>query len=118
MENRPNQSLIEEIEKTREQLAALDRQLQHRPDFGLGVGSPDIVIWEMNLARRGQLMEHLAELEDALQRSATSDYGRCELCGVTIDPERLRILPYTKRCVRCASMPPGLRTPIRHRQPA
>jgi RNA polymerase-binding transcription factor DksA len=41
----------------------------------------------------------------------------CELCGIPIDAERLRILPHTTRCVRCASLPPGSRTHARSRMP-
>lgn len=102
------QLLLQELEEVKEQLADLNRQLEHRPDFGLGVGSPDIITWEMNLARRAQLEARIAEIEEALERSASGEYGRCEVCGNPIDPERLRILPHTLRCVRCASLPPDV----------
>ena len=101
--------LLEELQEARKQLADLDRQLQNRPDFGLGVGSPEIMTWEMNLARREALQERIAEIEQALQRSATGTYGVCEQCGEKIDPERLRILPHTRLCVRCANLPRNLR---------
>lgn len=107
--------LATELEEARQQLAALDQQLRHRPDFGLGVGSPEIITWEMNLARRAVLLERIAEIEQAMQRRASGSYGVCEVCGATIDKERLQILPYTKRCVRCAGLPPGSRMPARVR---
>ncbi len=99
--------LLEELDQTQEQLAALDGQLQYKPDFGLGVGSPEIVTWEMNLARRAALLERIADIEQALARRASGNYGACEICGNPIDAERLRILPHTTRCIRCASLPPG-----------
>ena len=94
--------LLEELDQAQRQLESLDRQLQHKPDFGLGVGSPEIVIWEMNLARRSGLLERIAEIEQAIERRSSGSYGICEICGVPIDKERLRILPHTTCCVRCA----------------
>lgn len=111
----PQDLLLEELDQAQQQLTLLDRQLQHKPDFGLGVGSPEIITWEMNLARRSALLERIAEIEQALERRLSGSYGTCEVCGTSIDAERLRILPYTKRCVRCASLPPGSRAYRRSR---
>jgi RNA polymerase-binding transcription factor DksA len=111
----PQDLLLAELDQAQHQLALLDRQLQHKPDFGLGVGSPEIITWEMNLARRSALLERIAEIEQAFERRASGSYGRCEVCGTPIDTERLRILPHTKRCVRCASLPPGSRAHVRSR---
>ena len=110
--------LAQELEEARQQLAVLNRQLEHRPDFGLGVGSPDIVTWEMNLARRARLRERIAEIEEALERSTSGEYGHCQVCGALIDPERLRILPHTRVCVRCANLPPNMRATARIRPAA
>jgi RNA polymerase-binding transcription factor DksA len=107
--------LLEELDQARRQLESLDRQLQHKPDFGLGVGSPEIVIWEMNLARRSSLLERIAEIEVAIERRSSGSYGICEVCGTPIDKERLRILPHTTYCVRCAGMPPDRRARTRSR---
>ena len=103
----PQDLLQDELDQAHQQLALLDRQLQHRPDFGLGVGSPEIITWEMNLARRATLLERITEIEQAMERRASGTYGACEICGNPIDAERLRILPHTTRCVRCANLPPG-----------
>jgi RNA polymerase-binding transcription factor DksA len=57
------------------------------------------------------LETRIEEIKEALERNESGDYGRCEVCGQTIDPERLRILPHTTRCVRCASLPRSARPP-------
>lgn len=44
----------------------------------------------------------LAEINAALGRAATGDYGVCERCGSPIGAERLDALPATRRCIRCA----------------
>ncbi|MEZ4768532.1 MAG: TraR/DksA C4-type zinc finger protein [Caldilineales bacterium] len=111
MSKNAQELLQTELERANEQLVTLDRQLQHRPDFGLGEGSPEIITWEMNLARRSVLMRRINEIEQALERDSIGVYGTCEFCGTEIDPERLRILPHTRRCVRCANIPKGARPP-------
>lgn len=111
--------LMEELEEAKQQLIAVDRQLQqNRPDFGPGIGSPDIAIWEMNLVRKTTLEARITEIEDALEQCSSGSYGMCEICGAIIDPERLRILPHTTRCVRCAGHPHGLRAESRSKLPA
>ena len=44
----------------------------------------------------------LKQVNQALQRLAAGEYGVCEHCGDTINPERLNILPYTIHCIKCA----------------
>lgn len=45
----------------------------------------------------------LAEVNAALDRIAHATYGRCERCRRPITRARLDILPFARRCVRCAS---------------
>lgn len=47
-----------------------------------------------------------AEIEDikhALRRIDSGDWEYCESCGDEIQPERLRALPTTRFCIKCAS---------------
>ena len=44
----------------------------------------------------------LAEVNAALKRIATGDYGVCESCESTISPARLRALPWARLCISCA----------------
>jgi DnaK suppressor protein len=46
--------------------------------------------------------EQLRELDAADRRLAAGAYGRCEGCAEPIADERLRALPATRLCVRCA----------------
>lgn len=46
--------------------------------------------------------EHnLKEIHDAMGRIENGTYGKCELCGKDIDPERLSVLPTARRCIEC-----------------
>jgi RNA polymerase-binding protein DksA len=50
-----------------------------------------------------QAREHLAAIDEALTRLDAGGYGRCEVCGQPIAPERLAARPTATRCVACAS---------------
>jgi len=45
----------------------------------------------------------LAEIDQALQRLASGQYGRCSDCGDTIPLARLQLAPQALRCVACAA---------------
>ena len=84
------------------ELHQLDQQLEDRPEFGLGQGSADAYLWEMSLARREEVLKHIEELREALERVQGGTYGRCARCSEPIPAERLEILPTTTLCVACA----------------
>ncbi|MFG2194997.1 TraR/DksA family transcriptional regulator [Streptomyces sp. NPDC048639] len=50
-----------------------------------------------------QAREHLADLDEAMDRLEQGDYGRCEQCGEPIPAERLEARPAARTCVRCAA---------------
>ena len=56
---------------------------------------------EKALALRTHFVGELAEVEQALRKLETGDYGRCEQCGQAVDPERLEVIPYARLCVGC-----------------
>jgi DnaK suppressor protein len=53
----------------------------------------------------GQLQETLTEVARALIRLEDGSYGRCEECGVTIEPARLEAMPATRFCINHANRP-------------
>jgi RNA polymerase-binding transcription factor DksA len=44
----------------------------------------------------------LQDIDVALGRMKAGRYGQCEICGNIIPDARLRALPWTRFCVRCA----------------
>lgn len=54
-----------------------------------------------DLALRGNLERTLRQVEKALDRFEDGAYGVCESCGGSIDPARLKALPYATRCLDC-----------------
>jgi len=67
------------------------------------------IAWERQhvVALLDQAREQLAAIDEALARLDAGGYGRCEVCGQPIAPERLAARPTATRCVACAS--PGRR---------
>ncbi len=45
----------------------------------------------------------IEEIKHALRRMDTGEWQYCESCGEEIQHERLRALPTTRYCIRCAS---------------
>lgn len=56
---------------------------------------------EKDLGLKLGAVARLERLGHALDRLERGEYGRCEVCGGVIDPERLRVLPEANLCIRC-----------------
>jgi DnaK suppressor protein len=59
---------------------------------------------ENTLGLVGSERDLLAEIEHALARIQSGTYGVCEGDGQFIPRARLRAIPWTRYCVRCASL--------------
>ena len=103
--------LVEERQQLLAEAAALAKRerdfslLQKMDDGGAGSDSADVATemfeQELALGLAQHLQSHLVDLDDALARLETGEYGLCEDCGEPINPERLRALPRARRCVPC-----------------
>ena len=47
--------------------------------------------------------EELAKIKQALVRMDRGEFGHCVQCGEPIQQARLEAIPYSDRCIRCAS---------------
>ncbi len=45
--------------------------------------------------------DELHEIDEALDRIESGDFGRCNLCHTLIAKTRLKAIPYTKLCIEC-----------------
>ena len=94
--------LQEELDEALAEITRLEERLGRKGDYGLGKGDPSIYEWEMCLALKQRAENKAQSLREALLRADEGGYGTCEVCGQSIDPARLAILPDTKRCISCA----------------
>lgn len=58
---------------------------------------------EINLLLSDRERRKLQQIDDALHRIDTEDYGICEECGGDIAPGRLEAMPFSRLCVTCQS---------------
>jgi RNA polymerase-binding transcription factor DksA len=69
----------------------------------LGEEGADAGLFAAERERDLSLVDNLADLitkiQGALERIDDGSYGRCEVCGEPIEPERLDALPYTTLCL-------------------
>jgi len=56
---------------------------------------------EINFILNDREREKLHAIDEALQRIADKTYGLCESCEGEIQLGRLKVLPFTRLCVRC-----------------
>ena len=57
----------------------------------------------LNSANETRRQTEIAQLQAALDRIASGEFGYCEDCGDDIPFKRLELLPTTRFCVGCAS---------------
>ncbi|MBC7263524.1 MAG: TraR/DksA C4-type zinc finger protein [Chloroflexi bacterium] len=94
--------LEKELQEALAELEIIEKRLEHKADYGPGLGDPAIYDWEFNLALRERARQRIESIREALQKLERDRYGICERCGQPIEPERLEILPDTTLCVACA----------------
>jgi RNA polymerase-binding protein DksA len=54
------------------------------------------------LAVKQNAMWLLVQVREALKRFEQGTFGVCENCGQSIDPARLKAIPYSALCISCA----------------
>jgi RNA polymerase-binding transcription factor DksA len=98
-------ALEDERGHLRHQLADLGYGDEGRLDYDQNFADSSQVTAERGEAEAlaKQLNETLAEVEDALARMDSGNYGICESCGKPIAPDRLEAKPAARLCFDCAS---------------
>lgn len=56
---------------------------------------------EKRAALEKRIKEQMVDVEHALHKFEEGTYGRCDICGQAIDPERLEALPQAYLCMNC-----------------
>lgn len=92
--------------------ARLEELLGRASEIEENLSSPGSQDWEENateseddevMAKLGDVTEQeIHEIRLALSRIASGNYGTCTSCGSQISIERLKAIPSTNTCVRCA----------------
>jgi DnaK suppressor protein len=75
----------------------VDREPDDEGDVALRNFTKDFAVATIERERR-----ELAEVEAALKRISTGEYGTCEICENPIKEARLQALPWARLCIECA----------------
>ncbi len=83
-----------------------DRLTQARDEqsarlLDLTATTPDAAEAATHAAMLAAARQSLADASEALRRIEDGRYGQCTVCGATINPERLEIIPHARTCVSC-----------------
>jgi RNA polymerase-binding transcription factor len=90
-------ALIQQRRFRRQQLAELNSVMAAS---GSSSGTTDSQA-QVNRAIRAGALVALADIETALQRMASGQYGRCQHCAAEIPLGRLEVLPSVALCMPC-----------------
>ncbi|MBI4709354.1 MAG: TraR/DksA C4-type zinc finger protein [Candidatus Portnoybacteria bacterium] len=100
----------EKVEKELESIAKKDGKVKgdydtRFPDFGTAQ-SPDesaleVAAFESTLPVEYALEVKLQDINNALAKIKSGDYGQCEKCSKPIDEKRLEVMPEARTCTKC-----------------
>ncbi|MFE4675611.1 TraR/DksA family transcriptional regulator [Streptomyces sp. NPDC056721] len=96
------QGLLEQRAFRQEQLREFDRASPARADRVAHRRAASQLEVHVKLATSARMV--LADVEAALERLETGQYGGCELCRWPIPLQRLRIVPQARYCARCQQL--------------
>lgn len=98
------QQLLKRREALRRTLAG-DDLLTAMYDSGVG-DEADAAIAGEQAELRSQMAQvesrELVQIDEAIAKIRSGQYGRCETCDRPIAPLRLKVLPYVTECISCA----------------
>lgn len=100
-------NLIEMLEDLNDRLVRITDDVKHSEeplakDFeeqATQTENDQVLDYLGNAAKR-----EIAEIKHAIARIDKGEYGICECCGEPIATERLRAVPYSNLCIKCASL--------------
>ncbi len=99
----PRHALQTNRDRLARRLEQLEAGLDVEPDPIRDDFDPLIQEHTKNVALAQQFEKQLKTIDQALEAADRGEYGICKRCGQPIPPERLRVLPEARLCVRCKS---------------
>jgi DnaK suppressor protein len=105
--NRKYEAVEKQLLAQKEQLSARingrmgEVYIDREPDDEAALAT-DSVTKDMAAATLERERRTLQEIEAALERIKSGEYGVCASCGEPIPEARLKALPWARVCVRCA----------------
>lgn len=96
-------SLIDMLEELDDKLAKITQDVKEPLDRDFEEQATqaenDEVLDSLGNAARTEI----ALVKQAISRIDKGQYGLCQVCGEPISKERLKVIPYSTMCIKCAS---------------
>lgn len=98
--------LKNKLEKTKADLEAQVKELDRAPEFGHDTdhfeeAADEVEEYSKNLGMEQTFRERLENIDHALQKMKSGNYGACEKCGKAIELKILEIDPESRLCRDC-----------------
>jgi DnaK suppressor protein len=97
----PRATLIAERDRLRGQVAEGIQAPDAMTYGSQAAAASQVFEQQRDLALRDRNEQHLAQVEEALQRLDEGTFGWCSSCGRPIAPERLEAIPWAALCIDC-----------------
>ncbi len=94
-----HQALIDDMTTGEDQVTASDPQHEGNTSGDSADDADAMFDAEMNFSLADNERDIVRQIDNALARVDAGTYGRCEVCGKEIEPDRLRVLPYATLCL-------------------
>ena len=91
--------LLERVNAIQDEVGHINKPLEQDFEEQAQQRENDEVLDALDRAARVEL----DQIEHALARMSNDEYERCAVCEGQIPLARLKVLPYTDRCVECAA---------------
>ena len=93
--------LTKELEQLKASAPVIGETKEGSPYGKKEEGAAEAFELEKRIALERRLMESRSEVEHALNKFEQGTYGLCDICGKSINVERLKVFPQASLCLNC-----------------
>lgn len=96
-------SLIDMLEELDDKLAKITQDVKEPLDRDFEEQATQVENDEVLDSLGNAARTEIALVKQAISRIDKGQYGLCQVCGEPISKERLKVIPYSTMCIKCAS---------------
>jgi RNA polymerase-binding protein DksA len=96
-------SLIDMLEELDDRLAKITQDVKEPLDRDFEEQATQVENDEVLDSLGNAARTEIEMVKEAISRIDKGQYGLCQVCGEPISKERLKVIPYSTMCIKCAS---------------
>lgn len=96
-------SLIDMLEELDDKLAKITQDVKEPLDRDFEEQATQVENDEVLDSLGNAARTEIEMVKQAISRIDKGQYGLCQVCGEPISKERLKVIPYSTMCIKCAS---------------